>query len=323
MAPIYPLRMQLIYRHYPWGGRKLGELLGKPIGRGPHFAESWEVVDHGDDQSIVAAGPLAGKSLNELVHSHGQALLGRHHPQSDFPLLYKFLDAQRTLSVQVHPDDAMAATLDPPDLGKTEAWYVLAAEPGSVVYAGLKPGVDREALELAIRAGRCEETLHEIPVDVGDCVFLPAGVVHAIGAGLVVAEIQQASDTTFRLYDWNYLGPDGQPRELHIEQGVAATDFTRGPMSPQVPAPTSRSQAERLVECDYFLWDRWTFEEPLDFPCQDACHIISVLEGELSVEGDVAEQPAGKGQTLLLPAELDTVRLTPRGKVVMLDASMP
>lgn len=323
MPTLYPLRMQPVFRHYPWGGRRLGTLLGKPIGDGPHFAESWEIVDHGDDQSIVAAGPLAGITLNQIIKQYGPALLGQHHPQEQLPLLYKFLDAQRTLSVQVHPDDTMAATLDPPDLGKTEAWYILAAEPGSVVYAGLKPGTDHEALAQAIAEGRCEECLHEIPVAVGDCIFLPAGIVHAIGGGLMVAEIQQASDTTFRLYDWNYRGPDGKPRELHVEQGLAATDFASGPISPQLPNATLHSQSERLVACDKFVWDRWTFDAPLDFACNDACHIISVLEGELEVAGDAVEQPARLGQTLLIPAELETLRLTPRGRVVMLDAYLP
>ncbi len=323
MSALYPLRMQPLFRHYPWGGRRLGTLLGKPIGDGPHFAESWEIVDHGDDQSIVAAGELAGTGLHQLLADRGAELMGKHHPQPQFPLLYKFLDAQRTLSVQVHPDDAMAATLTPPDLGKTEAWVILAVEAGSVVYAGLKPGTDRATLAQAIADGVCEEYLHAIPVSAGDCIFLPAGIVHAIGGGLMVAEIQQASDTTFRLYDWNYVGPDGKPRELHVEQGLAATNFSTGPCEPQVPAPTEDSHIERLVDCEKFVWDRWKFSEAVELNCGGACHIISVLQGELEVAGDAADQPARLGQTLLIPASLERVTLTPHGEVIMLDAYLP
>ena len=143
MSALYPLRFEPIFRRYIWGGRKLGTLLNKSIGEGNDFAESWEMVDRGADQSRVVAGPLAGKTLGELVANHGQELLGRHHPQPRFPLLFKFLDCEKTLSVQVHPNDQQAAKLNPPDLGKTEAWVVLSAEPGSLIYAGLKRGFDR------------------------------------------------------------------------------------------------------------------------------------------------------------------------------------
>jgi len=323
MNSLYPFRMRPVFRNYPWGGRRLGSVLGKPIGEGPHFAESWEIVDHGDDQSVVATGTLAGKTLSQVIAEHGEQLLGIRHSQATFPLLYKFLDAQRTLSVQVHPNDTMAAQLTPPDLGKTEAWFVLAAEPGSLVYAGLKPGTDRDALAKAIAQGVCEDYLHAIPVTAGDCVFLPAGTVHAIGGGLLVAEIQQASDTTFRLYDWNFIGPDGQPRELHVEQGLSATDFAAGPVALQTPVPTDRSHVARLVECDKFVWDRWTFKNPVELQTGGGCHIISVLAGELSVEGDPEAQPAGLGQTWLIPASVESVTLTPCGRVEMLDAYLP
>ncbi len=146
MAQVPPLQFKPILREYLWGGRRLSEL-GKALGNGDHYAESWEIVDHGTDQSVVADGAWAGTRLQDLVVQHGPALFGRHHPQRQFPLLFKFLDCQKTLSVQVHPNDAQAAGLQPPDLGKTEAWVVLAAEPGAKIYAGLKPGVRRAALE--------------------------------------------------------------------------------------------------------------------------------------------------------------------------------
>jgi len=194
MLTLPPLRFQPILREYLWGGRRLGTELGKQIGIGDHYAESWEIVDHGADQSVVADGPFAGTTLHELVMQHGLALFGRDNPQRQFPLLFKFLDANQTLSVQVHPNDEQAAKLDPPDLGKTEAWVVLAAEPGSKIYAGLKPGIDRDKLARAIDAGTCETCLHSLEPKVGDCIFIEAGTVHAIGAGLLVAGRNSASE---------------------------------------------------------------------------------------------------------------------------------
>jgi len=152
MVSLYPLRFRPILRRYVWGGRRLHSSLGKPLPPGDDWAESWEICDHGSDQSIVEFGPLAGTSLAGLLHRHGRELLGRHYPKKPFPLLLKYLDAKQHLSVQVHPDDSRAAALSPPDLGKTEAWVVLEAEPGAVVYAGLKPGVDRAAIAVALGA---------------------------------------------------------------------------------------------------------------------------------------------------------------------------
>ena len=243
-------------------------------------------ADHGADQSIVDQGPLAGTTLGELVRQRGPELLGRHHPQSRFPLLVKFLDAAQPLSVQVHPNDEQAARLNPPDLGKTEAWYILSADPGSTIYAGLRPGVDRQQLADAIRQGTCEKLLHHFQPKAGDCLFIPAGTVHALGAGLLVAEVQQSSDTTFRLYDWNRVGPDGKPRPLHVEQGLAVVDFQRGPVDPVQPQPTDRPWVSRLVACEKFIMDRWDFDQPQTIGGDDRFHIVCVLQGAVRIEGD-------------------------------------
>ena len=220
MDPLYPLRFRPVLRRYLWGGRRLATHLDKTLGPGDDYAESWEICDRGPEQSIVVGGPLAGSSLGKLVAGQGAALLGRHHPQAHFPLMLKFIDAARPLSIQVHPADAQAARLDPPDAGKYEAFVVLFAEPGSTVYAGLQPGVDRQSLAEAVRQGRCAELLHCFEPAAGDCVFLPPGTVHALGQGILVAEIQQASEVTFRLFDWNRLGADGRPRPLHVQQAL-------------------------------------------------------------------------------------------------------
>jgi len=323
MDALYPLRFQPILRRYIWGGRRLETSLGKTLGTGENYAESWEICDRGADQSIVESGPLAGTTLGDLVRQRGDELLGKHHPQGQFPLLIKFLDAARTLSVQVHPDDARAARLNPPDLGKTEAWLVLEAEPGGTIYAGLKPGVDRHTLAEAILRGTCQECLHRFQPRSGDVVFLPAGAVHALGEGLLVAEIQQASDTTYRLFDWNRLGPDGKPRPLHVEQGLEAIDYGRGPVGPQQPQTTSKSGVSQLLRCDKFILDRRQFDSPQTVGGDHRCHILTVLEGSLQIEGDPITTPRSRGETTLLPAGIGPTRLTPHGRVIVLDTYLP
>jgi mannose-6-phosphate isomerase len=320
---LYPLRFQPILRRYIWGGRRLGSSLGKPITPGNDCAESWEICDHGQDQSVVEFGPLAGTTLGRLVGERGGELLGRHHPQRRFPLLLKFLDAAQTLSVQVHPNDAQAAKLNPPDLGKTEALVVIEAEPGSVIYAGLKAGVDRDGLAAAIREGRCQDCLHAFQPAAGDCILVPAGVVHAYGAGLMVAEIQESSDVTYRLFDWNRLGPDGKPRPLHVQQGLEVVDFGYGPVGPQQPRPAERPEVSGLVECEKFCWDRVTFEAPLSLGGDNRCHIVAVLEGAMRIEGDPSYALLARGGTALLPASLGHVLLSPQTRTVLLDAYLP
>jgi mannose-6-phosphate isomerase len=332
---LYPLRFQPLWRRYLWGGRRLATVLNKPLGEGNDYAESWEVVDRGVDQSRVAAGPLAGWTLHDLIDEYGPTLLGSSARTDRFPLLLKFLDCQRDLSVQVHPKDEQAARLSPPDLGKTEAWVVIQALPGSRIYAGLKRGFDRPALQREVARGTTALCLHAFEPQAGDCVFIPAGTVHALGAGLLVAEIQQSSDTTFRLFDWNRVGPDGQPRELHIEQALETIDYDRGPVHPQTPQPTERPHVERLVTCEYFVMDRWRLDadQPLVVEPHDSggkassgrgVHLLAILEGAAEIAGDATPEPAAPGQTLLIPAAVvDATVIRPRGPVSLLDIYLP
>jgi mannose-6-phosphate isomerase len=235
----------------------------------------------------------------------------------------KFLDCNRTLSVQVHPNDEQAAQLDPPDWGKTEAWVVLSAEPGSKIYAGLKPGVGREELAAAIESGNCETCLHQFKPEVGDCVFIRAGTVHALGAGLVVAEIQQASDTTFRLFDWNRVDTTGKPRPLHIRESLAVADFARGPVSPQLPTPTDDPLRQRLVACDKFVLDRLRITGETTVGGDDRFHLLAVLSGAVNVEGDPCHEPLSLGNTCLVPAVAGAVGLKPLNDAVLLDIYLP
>ncbi|MCH2180706.1 MAG: class I mannose-6-phosphate isomerase [Mariniblastus sp.] len=316
---MHPLRFQPLFQRYLWGGSRLSTVLGKPSGP-DSCAESWEIADHHQFQSIVQGGPHDGKSLAELMHSSGNDIVGpetfkaihdSHVPESlrgRFPLLLKFLDANQNLSVQVHPDDKGAAHLPTPDLGKTEFWYVIHADPGAKIYAGLKAGVSAVDFRAAVEQGHVRETLHSFEPQAGDGIFIPAGTVHAIGAGLLIAEIQQASNTTFRVYDWDRVDSDGKPRPLHIEQAVRAIDFSMCPVTPVRRNNHRQANSENLVECDKFRICRWTSEEqPVDVEIgnDESFHVLMVTRGSIRVAGE----PALLGQTVLLPACLKSTQV--------------
>ncbi|MCM2369191.1 type I phosphomannose isomerase catalytic subunit [Aporhodopirellula aestuarii] len=311
----YPLQFKPVLKQTIWGGRLLGERLGKPIGDESDYAESWEVVDHGADQSVVTSGELAGKTLKDLLTDHCDWLMGEA-AQSSFPLLLKYLDCNRVLSVQVHPSDEYGARMPVPDLGKTEAWYIVDAKPGSVIYAGLKSGVDAPALKEAIEQGRAEDVLHQFEPQPGDCVFIPAGTVHAIGAGLLVAEIQQSSDTTFRLYDWNRVDANGNGRELHIQQSLDVTDFERGPVEP-VRIDRSSNGWQTLVECDKFKL-RAISNGSESVGGDNRFHIITVPQGQATLITDSQRYDLTAGDSVLLPAAHDAVTLNLSDDTVVL-----
>lgn len=340
MPPLYPLRFHPVFKRYLWGGRRLGTVLGKPIGPGDDFAESWEAADHPQGQSVVVNGNLAGTTLHELVTTRGEELLGRHAPQERFPLLFKYLDCHQDLSVQVHPDDEAAAKLTPPDYGKTEAWLVLDAAPGSRLYAGLRAGFDRFSLEREVLKGRTELCLNWFEPAAGQCFFLPAGTLHALGAGLLVAEIQQASDTTYRLFDWNRVGAGGTPRPLHVEEALNAIDYSMHRAPPQAPLATEREHVTRLVSCEKFVMDRWELTAMQTLGGDQRCHLVSVLAGEVLISAagaSIADETESisattdemslvtllQGQTALIPACLPPVAVAPRQQAVMLDMYLP
>ncbi len=320
---LYPLRFQPLFRSYVWGGRRLETELGKALPDGRNYAESWEIVDRPGDQSRVLYGPLAGIGLGELVTHHGPQLLGQHDPQPNFPLLFKFLDAQQTLSVQVHPNDAQGAALIPPDLGKTEAWVILAANASSPIFAGLRPGLDRPAICRAIQEQRLVDCLHRFTPKVGDCLYIPAGTVHALGSGLLVAEIQQASDTTYRLYDWDRVGVDGKPRPLHVDAALDVIDFQRGPVDPVVPRPTGQADCERLVACEKFILERWHLTASRRSHVGDSPVLLACLEGRARIAGDPSGQPLEVGQTILIPACCPATEVIPEPRALLLAITLP
>lgn len=320
----YPLQFEPILKPRIWGGRRLGEQLRKPIGGGADWGECWELVDHGEDQSVVAEGQLAGQALAQVFAEQRQWLMG---PVSgadqweSFPLLLKYLDCNQVLSVQVHPDDRYAASLHPPDQGKTEAWYIVAADEGATVYAGLKPGVDRQLLRDAIQAGEVDGVLHSLQPRPGDVIFVPAGTVHALGGGLLVAEIQQSSDTTFRLFDWNRVGPDGMPRQLHLQHALEVADYGAGPVIPR-RAEATVSGWQRLVTCDQFELSVLT-SGSASLAGDQQFHILTVPHGlaELRYPGGVQELSAGASR--LLPAALGQCQLSVAADTVVMAVCLP
>lgn len=320
-----PLRFRPILKRIRWGGRRLGTVLGKPIGDGADYAESWEISDHGADQSVAVGGPYDGWTLQRLVRQKPEALFGRHAGLAQFPLLVKFLDARDRLSLQVHPNDEQARRYDPRENGKTEAWVILDALPGSRLYAGLKSGVDREGLRAHLAAGTVDQCVHSFAVTPGDCVFIPAGTVHAIGEGILLAEIQQSSDLTFRLSDWGRVGQDGRPRALHIEESLACIDFERGPVGPIVPdlLREGNPREEELVRCPHFVIRRYAGTAPVSIRGEGEFHILMMLRGSAEVSCGGFVESLRMGETLLVPADSPEILVAPREEMALLDAFLP
>jgi len=310
---LYPLTFHPEYRQYVWGGRGL-ERLGRVLPPAATVAESWEISGHPDSPTRVDAGPLAGQPLTEIMAAYGGELVGRRAQaalaKGRFPLLIKLLDAAEQLSVQVHPPDDYAAEHEAGEWGKTEMWYFLHAEPEARIIYGLQPGVDRERFRRALAEGRLEECLHFLPVRTGDAVLVPAGAVHALLGGVLVAEIQQTSDITYRVYDWNRLGPHGLPRPLHVDKALDVIDFgftARGPARPvPLPAP-SGARGELLAQCPYFAVERWALDAGARWrgTCEgETLEIWGILRGAAALEWAGGRRELAGVRFILLPASL-------------------
>ncbi len=302
---VYPLRFAPVFKDYPWGGRNLATKLGRTLPEGI-VAESWDIAAHPNGYSPVVAGPLAGSTLVEVMTQWGEALVGSRNryalAHGRFPLLIKLLDAQRWLSVQVHPDDDYAMT-HAGDFGKTEMWVVVAAEPGAELIYGFRPGVTREAFAAAIAGGETERWLHHVPVRRGDVIFVPTGAIHALGPGIIVAEIQQNSDTTYRIYDW------GRPRPIHVAQALDVLDFGLVAPRPFAPVPVAGAAVptEVIGECRYFRTERITTAAGATIlgRCDGATfEIWGVLDGGLTLEWRGAPITLEAVDWVLVPAGL-------------------
>jgi mannose-6-phosphate isomerase len=285
-----------------WGGRHFETLLGKEIPADSVIGELWEIVDRPEAQSIVSEGPLVGSTLHELWTGSRVPVFGTRHLDNSslrFPLLLKLLDARERLSVQVHPPAHRAASLfgEP----KTECWYFLDAGEKASVFAGLKQGVTEKNFEKAIEAGTVEEKLHRAPVRTGESIFIPSGRLHAIGEDLVIVEVQQNSDTTYRVFDWNRPGLDGKPRDLHRQESMASIDFAD--FEPRI-TPASEPV---VADCAYFRVEKKCLREPIDLSVSGDFCIITGLTGEAECTG-ARIRP---GDFLLIPSCLEKAILTP------------
>lgn len=296
-----PLTFEPLYQPRVWGGRRLEHRLGRVLPPKHLIGEAWDLVDRPEAQSVVNAGPHAGKTLHELWTRHRPAVFGREAPDTPrFPLLAKLLDARETLSVQVHPPASIAAFLQAEP--KTEMWYVLEADPGAAIFAGFKKGVTRTAFEKALRDHAVAELLHRISVRAGDAITIPSGRCHAIGAGCLIAEIQQNSDSTYRVFDWNRLGLDGKPRDLHIAESLQSIQFDDHEPSLEPP------EASPLAHTDWFRVQ--VLHVPAGEPVLRMEHgFFWVLNGLIRCGERVFE----KGSSFWLPAEYAGEMLSSEG----------
>ncbi|MGE3803511.1 MAG: type I phosphomannose isomerase catalytic subunit [Gemmataceae bacterium] len=321
-----PLCFESFLRPMVWGGRRLAHTLGKTLPTSESYGEAWEISDHELHRSVVASGPWAGRDLRELMKEERQPLLG---PAADrfqqFPWLIKFLDARDWLSVQVHPDDQAVKQLWPGEGGKTEVWFVLAAAPGSRIYAGLQPGVDADKLRAALKNGTIVDCLHSFSPTAGDCIFLPAGTVHAVGGGVLLAEVQQTSDATFRLFDWNRVDAQGKSRQLHVEQALSCIDWNRGKVFPiqisRFAARNQESHRQPLVGCRYFELEYVQTTEPLALGGKNRLQAAIVIGGKGTWADSGVE--LNVGQTWLLPAQAPVLECWPDAVLKLLVCSLP
>jgi mannose-6-phosphate isomerase len=323
---LYPLRFEPIYQYRLWGGRRLGHLLSAPLpGDGP-IGEAWVLSDRHDHASRVADGPLAGRTLSQLTEEFPGEILGDLAGRfGRFPLLLKFLDVREMLSLQVHPSDERQDLLPVGETGKTEAWVVLEAGPKSRIYAGLKPGTTADDLRRAVASGVVADNVASFVPKPGDGVLVPAGTVHSLG-DVVVFEIQENSDVTFRLDDWGHVDPKtGRPRALQVDEAMSAIDVSRGAVKPVSPVLEESEPVERkrLFDCEYFRLWRLRGKSPFTVGAVGAPRVLVCISGTGLVEHGGEFYAAGKGDVVLLPASVGVCSFRPSGSVTLLEAAIP
>ena len=324
---LYPLRFEPIYQYRLWGGRRLASLLSVPLpGDGP-IGEAWVLSDRTDHQSQIANGPLKGQTIGQVMKQFPESLMGKLSSRfTRFPLLLKFLDAHEMLSVQVHPSDAHPDLIPAGDTAKTEAWVVVEAEKGSQIYAGLKSSTTPGSLSESLKEGTIAERLVSISPKSGDAVFIPAGTVHTLGNDVVVFEVQQNSDVTYRLYDWGHIDSvTKELRPLQVDQALACIDFgsrNSGLVTPRVET-TGPVERERLFDCAAFLLWRVRGQAQFTVGAIAEPHVLVGIEGSGRIMHDGTPYAVGKGDVWLLPAEVGVCAFEPSGEATMLEIAIP
>lgn len=303
---LYPLLMQAPVKDYIWGGTRLRDIYHK-VSEADKLAESWELSCHPAGPSVIANGPAKGETLAGYLAKNGMELLGTKGKDcKNFPIMIKLIDAKDNLSVQVHPDDEYALKKEG-ELGKTEMWYIIDAEPGAELLYGVEKEITRQELADSLQNGTITEICHHAPVKKGDVFFIPAGTIHAIGKGILLAEVQENSNTTYRLFDYNRLGNDGKPRQLHVEQGSEVCSLKPLPLVDERKrvALSADCTAELLVSCDYFN----TYSIELDGSShldanEESFHTFTVLEGSLRLTANDEAIDMNAGESVFLPANM-------------------
>ncbi|HEY5621401.1 MAG TPA: type I phosphomannose isomerase catalytic subunit [Pontiella sp.] len=320
MTDLYPLKFEPVYKDYPWGNTRLPALFGRKAPEGI-YAESWEVSTHPDGESVIVNGALAGKTLSSVITENGQAVLGTAVEGNDFPLLIKLIDAAQPLSVQVHPNNGNAEAVqgDP----KTEMWYFLNEEP-SDIYCGLNPGITREDFISAIEQESFEKILRVVRAEKGGAVYVPGGRVHAIGAGSLILEVQQNSNTTYRVYDWGRVGHDGQARELHIDKALQVIDF-QDEADPRCVPVESEPGVQTICRSDFFLMDRLNGVTSAAGGADGSCfQVLFSADGDFIVEYAEDQQVlVNQGSCVLLPAALGNYTLQTPKPISILRIALP
>jgi len=317
---LYPLKFKPVYKDYPWGNTTLPATLGREAPEGL-YAESWEISTHPDGESVVVNGELSGQPFSAVLKETGEEVLGSNVKGHDFPLLIKLIDAAKPLSVQVHPNNGNAAEVQGEP--KTEMWYFLNDEP-SQIFCGLMPGTTKEGFIKAIEEESFESILRTCPAEKGGAAYVPGGRVHAIDAGCLILEIQQNSNTTYRVYDWGRVGNDGKPRELHVEKALQVIDFEDSSEPICVPK-VIHSNVRNICTSEFFILDELKVEESLELLadgtsfhalfCADAGFEIAYAAGEVEL--------VAKGESVLIPARLGGYSIKSAAPILVLKTTVP
>lgn len=322
----YPIRFQPIFLEKIWGGRKLENILDKKLPQEGEYGESWEISAVPGSISKVVNGKYSGQSLEDLINSHPSELLGKNvlaEYGENFPLLIKFLDAQDDLSIQVHPDDTLAKARHN-SRGKSEMWYIISSEENAKLNHGFEDGISSEDYEKALQNDTLEGILHSAPVKTGDVFYIPAGTIHNIGKGILLAEIQQSSDVTYRIHDFNRKDKHGNTRELHLKESENALKFG-GKEHFHAHASKGGDKVETIVQSPFFITKKYSLKntEIINYPKGESFKVLIVCEGTGRIKGEFEDEEFKAGDTFLIPAELEKIEIQTTSPSIVLESQIP